>query len=147
MVIGNYVRGKGRLVFEDTVSVPLRGNGYRKSKQRTFHQLQVIMFPSPCGVMVIGNAPLLDAGRVAPTWFPSPCGVMVIGNLHNLYRLHLLQERVSVPLRGNGYRKSYSLETYISLGFQGSDFAIGLTLNHKTDSKYKLEKQKLIKSL
>jgi hypothetical protein len=39
------------------------------------------------------------------------------------------------------------LETYISLGFQGSDFAIGLTLNHKTDSKYKLEKQKLIKSL
>jgi len=72
---------------------------------------------------------------------------MVIGNAKRDSHSSPSTSLVSVPLRGNGYRKSYSLETYISLGFQGSDFAIGLTLNHKTDSKYKLEKQKLIKSL
>jgi hypothetical protein len=72
---------------------------------------------------------------------------MVIGNCEFTGFEYRRRSGVSVPLRGNGYRKSYSLETYISLGFQGSDFAIGLTLNHKTDSKYKLEKQKLIKSL
>ena len=62
------------------VSVPLRGNGYRKYN---LNSLPVTEFPE---------------------LFPSPCGVMVIGNVA-VVELFARSRCVSVPLRGNGYRK------------------------------------------
>ena len=62
------------------VSVPLRGNGYRKCYTLMTSQLQAWSFPSPCGVMVIGNFGGSVYTMNDKTVFPSPCGVMVIGN-------------------------------------------------------------------
>ncbi len=38
------------------------------------------MFPSPCGVKVVGNAVMLKGGKGCGDLFPSPCGVKVVGN-------------------------------------------------------------------
>ena len=111
------------------VSVPLRGNGYRKLSAST-PLAAATLFPSPCGVMVIGNHPLVTTTKPSTRMFPSPCGVMVIGNRSRYSRLvrscsigfpspcgvmvignyinkvsTLFFGKVSVPLRGNGYRK------------------------------------------
>ena len=115
------------------VSVPLRGNGYRKfstacvccrvrqwfpspcgvmvignRKITTCLNTDFVKFPSPCGVMVIGNNDRRNCRkRYSATQFPSPCGVMVIGNSLKWLTLKCLCLLcVSVPLRGNGYRKS-----------------------------------------
>ena len=69
------------LDLQKSVSVPLRGNGYRKYCFTKDLKSLFLKFPSPCGVMVIGNQ---DWSRYAighEGWFPSPCGVMVIGNM------------------------------------------------------------------
>ncbi len=113
------------------VSVPLRGNGYRKFIALSWSSLRYVAFPSPCGVMVIGNrmrlslykasliivsVPLRGNGyrklvslvlvlNTQRRMFPSPCGVMVIGNNWLKAAKAKNKEFVSVPLRGNGYRK------------------------------------------
>ncbi len=40
----------------------------------------MLKFPSPCGVMVIGNTQYFEYQSSVRLAFPSPCGVMVIGN-------------------------------------------------------------------
>ncbi len=44
-----------QVFIHETVSVPLRGNGYRKCHGMAGDGYEVWKFPSPCGVMVIGN--------------------------------------------------------------------------------------------
>ena len=83
MVIGNCIAGVDAHVHNGLgkVSVPLRGNGYRKFRNAS------AVISSLCTV------------------FPSPCGVMVIGNNPGENSEFLSDGKVSVPLRGNGYRK------------------------------------------
>ena len=50
-----YELGFKHIEVVGNVSVPLRGNGYRKSKVVTVQRHDCTEFPSPCGVMVIGN--------------------------------------------------------------------------------------------
>ncbi len=58
MVIGNRRFKNASQRFNHKVSVPLRGNGYRKSSLGAKGWQNEQEFPSPCGVMVIGNSVL-----------------------------------------------------------------------------------------
>ncbi len=93
------------------VSVPLRGNGYRKSYIRCFVNYSLSVFPSPCGVMVIGNVTMKDWLCVL---FLNKVSVPLRGNGYRKFlsltsRLLRRPALVSVPLRGNGYRKYLAL--------------------------------------
>ena len=68
--------------LNDTVSVPLRGNGYEKQRrmERLRAKREAALFPSPCGEMGMKN----DGEE--------------LGRKDR-------QQGVSVPLRGNGYEK------------------------------------------
>ncbi|EAW44019.1 hypothetical protein N9414_22838 [Nodularia spumigena CCY9414] len=51
--------------------------------------------------------------------FPSPCGEMVMKNKLHL-PLIIIEVLVSVPLRGNGYEKPHEVETVVIFSFQGA---------------------------
>ena len=81
MVIGNAVKEYRTRYQDEPVSVPLRGNGYRKSRS----SLSIVGRTDGVSVPLRGNGYrkfvlTLKYKRQGKPWFPSPCGVMVIGN-------------------------------------------------------------------
>ena len=78
------------------------------------------MFPSPCGVNIVGN--LVDLGySILEQYdeFPSPCGVNIVGNdVLILNQVRSYNVLVSVPLRGKYCREFLKLHCY-PLVFKG----------------------------
>ena len=52
--------------------------------------------------------------------FPSPCGEMGIRNQNRSSSSYGVTYCVSVPLRGNGYKEPYEVETVVIFSFQGT---------------------------
>ena len=87
------------------VSVPLRGNGYEKLWIGCVLWQRYSPFPSPCGEMGMKNDSLSKKDSSGAREFPSPCGEMGMKNIFVMLNPPAPAQRVSVPLRGNGYEK------------------------------------------
>ncbi len=75
------VRRQNSPKFPKIVSVPLRGNGYEKPIGDFPSEPEIVLFPSPCGEMVMKNAYINYGGKLLLKMFPSPCGEMVMKNI------------------------------------------------------------------
>ena len=58
--------------------------------------------------------------KTSRTSFPSPCGEMGIRNAAAIIDWKYVADQVSVPLRGNGYKEPYEVETVVIFSFQGT---------------------------
>ena len=70
-----------------------------------------MLFPSPCGVNIVGNVLHNYYLLLLLVMFPSPCGVNIVGNNPDDYKPNKYCRLVSVPLRGKYCRELDKLET------------------------------------
>ncbi len=92
-------------MFPSPCGVKVVGNFAQIKWDNHITVLSVTVFPSPCGVKVVGNASSATFTPNAQDLFPSPCGVKVVGNTDIPQDIASRGNIVSVPLRGKGSRK------------------------------------------
>ena len=103
-------------MFPSPCGVNIVGN---LSAFRQTKALLSMMFPSPCGVNIVGNPKKPDTPRTPTPRFPSPCGVNIVGNIHE-YKVTDTTDKggmVSVPLLGK-YCRECKRSTPLAIGWK-----------------------------